>query len=104
VDTNLTLLLKGEAIDLAKQQEIKNTLRTYGIEHYYKAKVYPRILYLEGSTDKEILKTLVEYLGHEGAKNVLSERLNVYYVKNIEPENTLENQLDRIGGSFGNIS
>jgi Fe-S cluster assembly ATPase SufC len=102
VDNSLTLLLKGEAVDLAKQQDIKNTLRAYGIEHYYKAKIYPRILYLEGSTDKEILKALAEYLGHEGAKNVLSERLNVYYIKNIEPENTLENQLDRIGGSFGN--
>jgi hypothetical protein len=102
LDTNLTLLLKGEANDLAKQQDIKNTLRTYGIEHYYKARVYPRILYLEGSTDREILKTLAEYLGHEKAKTVLSERLNVYYIKNIEPENTLENRLDRIGGAFGN--
>jgi energy-coupling factor transporter ATP-binding protein EcfA2 len=102
VDTSLTLLLKGEAIDLAKQQDIKNTLRTYGIEHYYMAKVYPRILYLEGSTDKEILKTLAEYIGHEKAKNILSGRLNVYYVKNIDPKNTLENQLDRIGGAFGN--
>jgi AAA15 family ATPase/GTPase len=102
MDTNLTLLLKGEAIDLAKQQDIKNTLRTYGIEHYYKARVYPRILYLEGSTDREILKALAEHIGHEKAKNILSERLNVYYIKNIEPENTLENQLDRIGGAFGN--
>jgi hypothetical protein len=29
-------------------------------------------------------------------------KLNIYYIKNIEPEDTLNNQLDRIGGAFGN--
>jgi ABC-type lipoprotein export system ATPase subunit len=102
VDTNLTLLLQGEAVNLAKQQEIKNSLRTYGIEHYYKAKVHPRILYLEGSTDKEILTSLAVHIGHEKAANVLKDKLNIYYIQNIKPENTLDNKLDRIGGSFGN--
>jgi hypothetical protein len=102
VDKNLTLLLQGEATNLAKQQNIKNTLRTYGIEHYYKAKVQPRILYLEGSTDREILTALAERIGHQRAKNILMGRLNTYYIKNIEPDNTLDNQLERLGGAFGN--
>jgi ABC-type dipeptide/oligopeptide/nickel transport system ATPase subunit len=104
VDTNLTLLLQGEAVNLAKQQEIKNALRTYGIEHYYKARVQPRILYIEGSTDIEILKALAIHTKNKQAEKVLAGRLNVYYTRNIEPENTLSNQLDRIGGAFGNYT
>jgi Fe-S cluster assembly ATPase SufC len=104
VDTNLTLLLQGEAVNLAKQQEIKHSLRTYGIEHYYKARVHPRILYIEGSTDIEILKALARRTKNEAAERVLTGRLNVYYTRNIEPENTLDNQLDRIGGAFGNYT
>jgi Fe-S cluster assembly ATPase SufC len=102
VDSNLTLLLQGEATNLAKQQEIKNALRTYGIEHYYKARVHPRILYIEGNTDIEILKALAIHTKNKEAESVLLGRLNVYYTRNIEPENTLPNQLDRIGGAFGN--
>jgi len=102
VETNLTLLLQGEAVDIAKQQDIKNSLRTFGIEHYYKAKVHPRILYIEGSTDREILSALALRINHEKAKNIFWGRVNVYYTKNIEPENTLDNKLERLGGAFGN--
>jgi AAA15 family ATPase/GTPase len=103
VDTNLTLLLlDGSADSIADKKDIRNTLRTYGIEHYYKAKVHPRILYIEGSTDIQILRELAEHLGHNGAKKVLNDKLNPYYTQNIEPENNMENQLERAGGAFGN--
>jgi hypothetical protein len=102
IDTNLTLLLQGTANNLAKQQDIKNTLRNFGTEHYYNAKVHPRILYIEGRTDIDILLALAMRLQNENAIRVLSMELNVYYTQNIEPENTLENQLERIGGAFGN--
>jgi len=102
LDSNLTLLLYGTAQNLAKRQDIKTALSKYGIENYYKAKVLPRFLYIEGSTDIEILKALAEKTGHEKARTVLGRTLNVYYIKNIEGENTLDNQLDRIGGAFGN--
>ncbi|MDR2490558.1 MAG: AAA family ATPase [Spirochaetaceae bacterium] len=104
LDNNLTLILHGRSVNLAKQQEIKNTLRTYGIDHYYKAKVHPRILYIEGSTDKEILKALSSHIGHEKANNVLNGKLNTYYLKNIDPEDTLDNRLDRIGGAYGDYN
>lgn len=101
MDTNLTLILDGTADNLAKRQHIIDTLKTFGIEHYYKARINPRILYVEGSTDIAILKALAEHLNHIEAVRILERTLNVYYTKNIEPENTLSNQLDRIGGSFG---
>ena len=44
VETNLTLLINGESVNLASQNDMRNSLRTFGIEHYYKAKVLPRIL------------------------------------------------------------
>jgi AAA15 family ATPase/GTPase len=104
LDTNLTLLLQGTARNLAKDQDIRNALRNFGTEHYYKAKVHPRILYVEGRTDIDILLALAKKLNNEKAIRVFRTELNVYYTKNIEPENTLENQLIRMGGAFGNYN
>jgi Fe-S cluster assembly ATPase SufC len=101
VDTNLTLLLPdGTADSIADKRDVRNTLRTYGIEHYYKARVHPRILYVEGSTDIEILRKLAEQTGHKKAEKVLNDKLNPYYTQNTEPEDTIENQLARAGGAF----
>jgi hypothetical protein len=97
----LTLLfLNGTADNVAAKKDMRNALRTYGIEHYYKAKIHPRILYIEGSTDIEILQGLASRLGHKKAINVLNEKLNPYYTQNIDPEDNIENQLDRAGGAF----
>jgi len=102
VDVNLSLLLlDGSADSIADKKNVRNALRTYGIEHYYKAKVHPRILYIEGSTDIQILRELAACLGHTDAERVLNDKLNTYYTQNIEPENNIENQLDRFAGAFG---
>ena len=104
VDTNLTLLLNGEAVNLARQQDMKNALRSFGIEHYYRAKVHPRILYIEGSTDIEMLRGLARKLDHKKAIEILEGKLNCYYTQNVEPNDTLENRLDRAAGAFfGNV-
>jgi hypothetical protein len=99
VDTNLTLLfLNGTADNVADRKDMRNALRTYGIEHYYKAKIHPRILYIEGSTDVAILRELAALLNHEKAVKVM-EKLNLYYTQNIEPEDDLENEIARAGGA-----
>lgn len=103
VDTNLTLLVGGTAVDMATQSDMKTALRSIGIEHYYKAKVHPRIFYVEGSTDIEILKALARKLKHE-AEGVLAGKLNCYYTQDISPENNLDGRLDRASGSFGNYT
>lgn len=102
LENNLILLLQGEATNLAKHQDVISTLRDYGVEHYYKARTLPRILYIEGNTDIEILRAFAKHLRRADAENVLNAKLNIYYTQNIEPENTLSNQLDRIGGAFKN--
>jgi AAA15 family ATPase/GTPase len=103
VDTNLTLLLlDGSTDSIGNKKDVRNALRTYGIEHYYKAKIHPRILYIEGSTDIQILRELASRLGHTEAEKVLNNKLNSYYTQNPESEDKIENQLDRAGGAFGN--
>lgn len=99
IDTNLTLLINGEAIDLAKRQDIINSLRVFGIEHYYKAKVMPKILYIEGSTDIEVLKTFANKLSHP-AYDVLAGKINYYYTRDVNPEDTFEGRLERASGAF----
>lgn len=99
IETNLTLLINGTAADLATMQDVRNSLRTFGVEHYYKARVCPRILYVEGSTDFDTLKALAAKLKHP-ALDVLSGRINYYYTRNIVPSDTLDNRLDRLGGAF----
>lgn len=102
VDSNLTLLLHGEAVNLAKQQDMKHALRSFGIEHYFKAKVHPRILYIEGSSDIEMLRAFAEKLSHPAAR-IFDGTLNYYYTRNVDPHDSFENRLDRAGGSFGNF-
>lgn len=99
IETNLTLLINGTAADLATMQDVRSALRTFGVEHYYKARVCPRILYVEGSTDFDTLKALALKLGHP-AHPVLTGRINYYYTRNIVPSDTLDNRLDRLGGAF----
>lgn len=103
VDTNLTLLLHGEAVNLAGQKDIKLALKSFGIEHYYKAKVHPAIFYIEGSTDVEILRALAKKLKHQKAYDLLNNTLNCYYIRNIEPAETLSTKLDQVGGAYGDF-
>lgn len=99
-DTNLELILAGEAIHLAEKDPIKKSLREYGIEHYYKAKQKKTILYVEGSTDIDMLKEFARLINNEVAFDLLDSNLNYYYIQNIEPENTTENEIDRDHGYF----
>lgn len=99
VDTNLTLLIGGTSVDMAKENDMKASLRSIGIEHYYKARVHPRILYVEGSSDIDILKAFAKKLDHP-ASGILDGRLNCYYVQDVSPEDTLEAQLERSSGFY----
>jgi len=101
VETSLTLLIDGDSVDLATRNDIKTALRSIGIEHYYKAKVHPRILYVEGNTDIEMLKALAKRLDHEAFK-VLSGKLNCHYTQDISPESNLDSQFEQQGKLAGN--
>jgi ABC-type cobalamin/Fe3+-siderophores transport system ATPase subunit len=106
-ETNLSLLLLyGKVVNLSENQQVRNqarnVLQLYGMEHYYKARINPRILMMEGSTDKEMITELAKHLGHRKAQEILEGNLNIYYTKDIYPERTFERDIDRVSGAFQN--
>lgn len=78
---SLVFLMDGKAIELNDKNDkkfIKNALKDYGIEHYYKAQLTKRVLYLEGTTDKDILLAFARKIGHP-LEAILSDKIFVYY-------------------------
>jgi predicted ATPase len=104
LDNNLTLILDGEIENLAKKPEIVNALKHFGAEHYVKAREAGHVLYVEGSTDVEMLRAFAERLGHP-VKDRLTDGagLNVYFLQDNYPDNTPSNDksLERVEGGFG---
>lgn len=100
LDNNLTLLLEGQADDLARKIDIKTSLKQYGAEHYVKARERGYVLYVEGGTDLDMLRALAEKLAHPVAQ-LWDERINSYYVQNNYPESSLTSELERVEGGFG---
>lgn len=100
LDTHLTLLLDGRADDLAKKQQIRNSLKHFGAEHYVKARDRGYVLYVEGGTDLDMLRALAVRLRHRVAET-WDERINSFYVKNNHPLQDTDAELDRVEGGFG---
>jgi len=101
LDHNLTLLLAGQADDLAAKTDIKNALKHFGAEHYVRARQRGYVLYVEGTTDLEILRALARRLGHPAAE-AWDERINAFYVQDNFPDpDDLDSALERVEGGFG---
>ena len=100
LDTNLTLLLNGRADNLSKKTGIRESLKIYGTAHYVMARQRGYVLYVEGSTDVEILRALARRLEHRAA-TVWDETPNVFFVKNVHASPTAETELERVEGGFG---
>jgi hypothetical protein len=100
LDKNLTLLLEGQADDLARKQDIRNCLKHFGAEHYVKARERGYVLYVEGSTDVDMLRALAERLSHPVAAH-WDERINSFYVQNSYPMQDLGAEIERVEGGFG---
>ncbi len=100
LDRNLTLLLEGQADDLARKADIRNSLKHFGAEHYVRARERGYVLYVEGSTDIDMLRALAERLEHP-AHQVWDERINTFYVQNNYPHQDFEAELERVEGGFG---
>lgn len=99
-DHNLTLLLDGQADDVAAKADIRNALKHFGAEHYVRARQRGYVLYVEGGTDVDMLRALAAKLQHPVAA-VWDERINVYYVQDNFPDQSLEADLERVEGGFG---
>lgn len=100
LDNNLTLLIDGKADDLARKNDIRNSLKHFGAEHYIKARERGYVLYVEGSTDVDMLRALAERLHHPVAE-LWDERINSFYVQNNYPDKSLDSELERVEGGFG---
>lgn len=100
VDNNLTLLLEGRADNLAKRNDIRNSLKHFGAEHYVKARERGYVLYVEGGTDVDMLRALAQRLNHRAAQ-IWDERINSFYVQNNYPLQHNEAELERVEGGFG---
>lgn len=100
LDRNLTLLLDGRADDLAGKQQIRNSLKHFGAEHYVRARERGYVLYVEGGTDVDMLRALAERLNHRAAE-IWDERINTFYVQNNYPIQDADAELDRVEGGFG---
>ncbi|WP_428096793.1 AAA family ATPase [Candidatus Rariloculus sp.] len=100
LDHNLTLLLGGQADDLAAKTSIRNALKHCGAEHYVRARQRGYVLYVEGGTDLDMLRSLASRLSHPAA-DAWDERINAFYVRNNFPDPTLDSELTRVEGGFG---
>lgn len=100
LDKNLTLLLEGQADDLASKKDIQSSLKHYGADHYVKARQRGYVLYVEGGTDVDMLRAMAERLRHPVAE-LWDERLNSFYVRNNHPRQELLQELERVEGGFG---
>lgn len=97
VDTNLTCIVNGTVSDLSSASEVKTTLRSLGVQHYYKAMISKRLLITEGGTDVEMLRAFARKLNHPAAE-ILESRIFTYYTQTQEPESVTEvtERLDQV--------
>ena len=100
LDHNLTLLLGGQADDLAAKTNIRNALKHYGAEHYVRARQRGYVLYVEGGTDLDMLRALARRQKHPVA-DAWDERINAFYVQDNFPDSDLDSELARVEGGFG---
>jgi predicted ATPase len=104
LETNLTLILDGKPDNLASRAEILNALKHFGAEHYVRARETGHVLYVEGSTDVDMLRAFARKLEHPAAQLIEDgARLNVYYLQDNYPEaeRTPEAELERVEGGYG---
>ena len=104
LETNLTLILNGKPDNLASRTDIKSALKHFGADHYVRALETGHVLYVEGSTDVDMLRAFARRLDHPVSK-ILDDgaHLNIYYLQDNYPEaeRSAEAELERVEGGFG---
>jgi ABC-type cobalamin/Fe3+-siderophores transport system ATPase subunit len=100
--SSVVFLADGKAQVISDEKDykfIRDALKNFGIEHYYKAKINPHILYVESHTDLRILREFAVKYNHP-AKEILEKRVNYYYSQNETGVNNLDNELERTAGAY----
>ncbi len=95
---NLTLIVGGDVIDLTHNPagQVRAFIKQYGIEHFYKAKLKKSVIYVEGSTDIDMLYAFAKKINHV-SQAILEGSFYYFYTQDIEEkEDELEKNLARI--------
>ncbi len=95
--STIIAIIDSQAIELnsslpQKRKQIsylKKSLTDIGWERYYLARLKQHILYLEGSTDLEMLKQFAHQLNHPA--EAFLQQANVHYTANNVPHKAVEN-------------
>ena len=104
LDDNLSLILHGRVENLAAKEDIRASLKHFGAEHYVRARETGHVLYVEGSTDVDMLRAFARRLIHPVAGWLEDGgKLNVYYLEDNFPEvdRSPEAELQRVEGGYG---
>ena len=104
LDHNLSLIMDGKVDALASKTDIRNALKHFGTEHYVRARETGHVLYVEGSTDIDMLSAFARKLSHPAARLLADGlRLNVYYLQDNFPgaQRDADEELARVEGGYG---
>ncbi len=104
LQTHLSLVLDGQAENLADKTHILSSLKHFGAEHYVRARETGHVLYLEGATDLDMLRAFARRLGHPvGPLLDDGAQVNIYYLEDNfpEPDRSSEEELQRVEGGYG---
>lgn len=99
-ERNLTLLVDGQATDLAARPGVHSTLRRYGSRHCARARQVGYVLYVDEGTDLDILRALANRLQHPVAED-LNGHVNAFYVRSQSSHYDLDSELERLEGNYG---
>ena len=99
-ERNLTLLVDGQATDLAARPGVHSTLRQYGSRHCARARQVGYVLYVDEGTDLDILRALANRLQHPVAED-LNGHVNAFYVRSQSSHYDLDSELERLEGNYG---
>jgi predicted ATPase len=95
---NLTLIVGGDVIDISHNPagQVRAFIKQYGIEHFYKAKHKKSVIYVEGSTDIDMLLAFAKKLNH-ASQSILESPFYYFYTQDVEEkDDELEKNLARI--------
>jgi hypothetical protein len=92
--------LDGKAENLAKKTQIRENLKNFGTENYIKARERGYVLYIEGNTDIDMLRTFAKKLNHP-VSSIWDERINTFNIQNNYPIQNIDTELERVEGGYG---
>jgi predicted ATPase len=100
-DADFNFLIDGKSVKIDRNQDVRRLLGEFGVEHYVQARLKKQVLYLESSTDFDMLAAFAVLLNHP-AKSIFESNIYVYYTQNPRPEPSILDELRQQSGFYVN--